>query len=790
MLRYITATLLALILGALVLAYCLLRASLPPLDGVLHQAALAAPVRIDRDNRGVPTIVASNRADLAFATGFVHGQDRFFQMDLSRRLAAGELSELFGALALEQDRSARRFRFRHVAQQVLARAPADERSILEAYTRGVNAGLASLSGRPWEYWLLGSPPSAWRPEDTILVVHAMWWDLQAGGIPRAIQRQDINDQLGGAVCEGGWKCAMRFFYPARSVWDAPDVAPSASSPAGDADDVPPPEVLDVRTRAAVSSADCPRPRELPAIGSNNWAIAGRLTASGSALIASDMHLTQRVPATWYHVRLRTTGGDGAALDLNGVTLPGAPALVAGSNGHIAWGFTNSYGSWLDVARVSCDSPGELPMESVREIIRVHHAGDVTLEVNTSPQGVLLRAEPGRHTCWFGSWLAQNPDATNFALLNLEQASSVTDALAAAPAIGIPHQNLVVGDRDGHIAWTIFGRIPASNAAGRSLNPTGWTGAQTHPRLLDPPSGRIWTANARVTSDPQQEALIGGSVATLGADYDLGARSQQIRDDLLALEAPVTPAEMLRIQLDDRALFLARWHDLLLRLIDEGAMQGAPNRAAFKAVLNGWNGHASIDSSAYRLVRAFRDRTEASVWGMLMDALSIPDNERSPIPDQFEHALWQLVTQQPLHLLDRRYADWREFLLAQLDATIADLERSCRTLAECTWGARNTVTIRHPLSAALPLIGHLLDMPRLELPGDNNMPRVQDQTEGASERFAVSPGHESDGYFHMPGGQSGHPLSPYYRAGFLEWAHGEPLPFLPGATQHTMTLVSN
>jgi penicillin amidase len=790
MLRYITATLLALILGALMLAYCLLRASLPPLDGVLHQAALAAPVRIDRDSRGVPTIVASNRADLAFATGFVHGQDRFFQMDLSRRLAAGELSELFGALALEQDRSARRFRFRHVAQQVLARAPADQRSILEAYTRGVNAGLASLSGRPWEYWLLGSPPSAWRPEDTILVVHAMWWDLQAGGFPRAIQRQEINDQLGGAVCEGGWKCAMRFFYPARSVWDAPDVAPSASSPASDADDVPPPEVLDVRTRAAVSSEDRPQPRELPAIGSNNWAIAGRLTASGSALIASDMHLTQRVPATWYHVRLRTTGGDGAALDLNGVTLPGAPALVAGSNGHIAWGFTNSYGSWLDVARVSCESAGELPMESVREIIHVHHAPDVALEVSTSPQGVLLRAEPGRHTCWFGSWLAQNPDATNFALLNLEQASSVTDALAAAPAIGIPHQNLVVGDRDGHIAWTIFGRIPASNAAGRSLNPTGWTSAQTHPRLLDPPSGRIWTANARVTSDPQQEALIGGSLATLGADYDLGARSQQIRDDLLVLEAPVTPAAMLRIQLDDRALFLARWRDLLLRLIDEGAMQGAPSRAAFKAVLNGWNGHASIDSSAYRLVRTFRDRTEASVWGMLMDALSIPDNERTPIPDQFEHALWQLVTQRPLHLLDRRYTDWREFLLAQLDATIADLERSCRTLAECTWGARNTVAVRHPLSAALPIVGRLLDMPKLELPGDNNMPRVQDETEGASERFAVSPGHESDGYFHMPGGQSGHPLSPYYRAGFLEWAHGEPLPFLPGTTQHTMTLVSN
>jgi len=794
MLRYIAAVLLTLILGGIGLAYCVLRASLPPLDGALRQVTLAAPVTIERDSRGVPTITASNRADLAFATGFVHGQDRFFQMDLSRRLAAGELSELFGAVALEQDRSARRFRFRHVAQQVLARVPADQRSIIEAYARGVNAGLASLRSRPWEYWLLGSPPVMWRPEDTILVVHAMWWDLQAGGIRRAIQRRDINDHLGGRECEGRWKCAMRFFYPARSIWDAPDVTASQSTAgaAADADDVPAPEVLDVRTMTAAGSMSPLQPRSQPAIGSNNWAIAGRLTASGSALIASDMHLSQRVPATWYHVRLRTdgNGGSSAALDLNGVSLPGAPALVAGSNGHIAWGFTNSYGSWLDVQRVGCESVGSDSLQTVREIIHVHHAADVALDVSTGPQGVLLRAEPERQTCWFGSWLAQNPDATNYALMNLERANSVADALAAAPEVGIPHQNLVVGDRDGHIAWTIFGRIPDSTAADRSLHPTGWTDAQTHPRLLDPPSGRIWTANARVTSDPQQEARIGGSLATLGADYDLGARAQQIRDDLLALDTPLTPADMLRIQLDDRALFLTRWRDLLQRLLDADALTGQSQRAAFKEVLADWNGHASIDSSAYRLVRAFRDRTEASVWNMLLGALRIPENERSPIPDQFEHALWLLVTQQPLHLLERRYSDWRAFLLAQLDATIADLERSCHSLSDCSWGSRNTIAIRHPLSAALPVIGPLLDMPTVQLPGDNDMPRVQDRTEGASERFAVSPGHESEGYFHMPGGQSGHPLSPYYRTGFPEWARGEALPFLPGPTQHSLTLTPN
>ena len=251
---------------------------------------------------------------------------------------------------------------------------------------------------------------------------------------------------------------------------------------------------------------------------------------------------------------------------------------------------------------------------------------------------------------------------------------------------------------------------------------------------------------------------------------------------------MTPAQMLRIQLDDRALFLARWREFLLQLLDADALVGAPQRAEFRASLENWNGSASTDSSAYRLVRAFRDRTEGAVWTMLLNAMRIPPEEQAPIPEQFEHALWLLIQRQPLHLLAARYRDWREFLLAQLDATIVELRQTCSSLLDCRWGVRNTVAIRHPLSAALPLLGPLLDMPTLELPGDNDMPRVQDREAGASERFAVSPGHEDQGYFHMPGGQSGHPLSPYYRAGFLEWAHGEPLPFLPGTAQHALMLV--
>jgi len=173
-LKYIGAAAALLLLAALTLGWLLLRASLPHLDGALRQPGLRGAVRITRDSRGVPTIEATDRMDLAYATGFVHAQDRYFQMDLSRRLAAGELAELFGSVALEQDRNARVFRFRSVAREVLAQAAPAERAVLEAYSRGVNAGLARLAGRPWEYWVLGAPPLPWRPEDTILVEHAMW----------------------------------------------------------------------------------------------------------------------------------------------------------------------------------------------------------------------------------------------------------------------------------------------------------------------------------------------------------------------------------------------------------------------------------------------------------------------------------------------------------------------------------------------------------------------------------------------------------------------------------------
>jgi penicillin amidase len=534
------------------------------------------------------------------------------------------------------------------------------------------------------------------------------------------------------------------------------------------------------------------------VGSNGWTVSGRLTSTGAALVSSDMHLGLRVPAIWYRARLKLSsqgGGGDTALDVTGVTLPGVPLIVAGSNGQIAWGFTNSYGNWTDVTAVPCTSADEtsvhtqgetIPLTTASEIIHVKGEADVRFAVRSSSYGLLYDALPAQGRCVFVRWLAAVDGATNFNLVSLERASSVAEALALAPTIGIPHQNLNVGDRRGHIGWTVLGRIPMETGAHRLTGEAPWTTEETHPHLLDPPSGREWTANARPIEDARAEAIIGAEKATLGSEYDLGARAHQIHDDLLAIKAPATPADMLRIQLDDRAVFLTRWRDLLVKLLDDQALQNHPQRAELKRILNDWRARASADSVGYRLVRAYHSQTERATWNVFLQALQI-DAADAPPPAQFEGALWELVTQQPMHLLAANFDTWRDFLLAQADATLADLKDACPQLDRCTWGQRRPVSIRHPLSRALPFAAGLLDMPTVELPGDHDMPRVQDGAFGASERFSVSPGHETLGYLQIAGGQSGHPLSPYYRAGFREWAEGKPLPFLPGAPEHELTL---
>ena len=280
-------------------------------------------------------------------------------------------------------------------------------------------------------------------------------------------------------------------------------------------------------------------------------------------------------------------------------------------------------------------------------------------------------------------------------------------------------------------------------------------------------------------------------------YDLGARARQIRDGLAALEKP-GEKEMLGVQLDDRALFLSRWQKLLLEVLSPAAVAADPRRAEMRRLVEAWGGRASIDSVGYRLVRGFRSSLLEQVSAPFVKAFGLPgkDGASSDRANRFtvgfvgqaEGPLWALVTARPPHLLDPKRKSWDEQLLAAVDAPLELMTKDGAALAGRTWGERNAPRIQHPLSRAIPALSRWLDMPNLPIPGDSNMPRVQDGEHGASERLAVSPGHESDGYISLPGGQSGHPLSPNYGDGHRDWVAGRPGPFLPGPAVATLRLV--
>jgi penicillin amidase len=375
------------------------------------------------------------------------------------------------------------------------------------------------------------------------------------------------------------------------------------------------------------------------------------------------------------------------------------------------------------------------------------------------------------------------------LLALERADTLEAALDLANRAGAPTQNFLIAGADGRIAWTLSGpiprrfghdgRLPSSWADGRR-GWSGWLEAAEYPRIVDPPSGRLWTANGRVVD--------GAWLAQLGdGGYALGARARQIRDGLQERDR-FDELDFLKLQLDDRALFLERWRELLLATLTPEAVRADSRRDEIKRWVADWGGRAAVESVGYRLVRAFREEVRDRAFGPLIAACQQADPRFDyTLFRQHEGPLWQLVSRRPPHLLDPRYPDWPALLLDAADTVREKLTADGRPLAAHTWGDHNRIGIRHPFSRTLPWLSDWLDMPTLSLPGDLYMPRIQTSSSGASERLVVAPGREAAGILHVPGGQSGHPLSPFYRAGFEAWAQGEPAPLKPGPVRYRLKL---
>jgi penicillin amidase len=773
--------------------------SLPQLEGTATLEGLSSDVTVDRDNLGVPTIKGTTRLDVARALGFIHAQDRFFQMDLARRRAAGELSELVGKAALATDQGARLHRFRHRAAAVLA-GSSDERALMDAYTDGVNAGLRALSAKPPEYLLLGKTPAPWTTEDSILVIASMFFTLQdsaatvegRSALMHEVFPAPLAEFLNSTASE--WDTPMQGAVipppvpPSASVFDLRKVSPIGAAVGGSAGSDP----ASVERFADAFGLSAPE----FARGSNNWVVAGSRTADGRALLSDDMHLALGVPNIWYRASMIWSDSRGSH-QVTGVTLPGTPAMVVGSNGHVAWGFTNTTADWSD--RVLIDLvPGESThyltpegpraFEVTRERISVDDEPDVWLEVKETIWGPVPEPDPmGR--LYAISWVPHRPEGINLKFVGLESAETLKEAMDIANGSGTPAQNIVLADDHGQIAWTVAGNIPRRVGFSGELPVSwadgtrgwkGWHDKADYPRIVNPPDGVIVTANNRIVSGHYLDLLGDGG-------YDTGARARQILNGVQR-KMPVSAKDMLDVQLDDRAVLMERWRKLALEAI--GDEEGA-GRAEFRRLIRDkWTGRASVDSVGYRLVKQFRTRAAELAFAPFVQRLRLRDKTFPLTPGRsVEGPLWAMVTARPPHLLNPAYANWTALLLDAIDQTIASLKEDKKALADRTWGEANTVMIRHPLSRAVPLLSGWLDMPATPLPGDSHMPRVQSTTNGASERLTVSPGREADGYFHMATGQSGHPQSPHYRDGHDAWVNGWPTPFLPGPTVTTLRLVS-
>jgi penicillin amidase len=793
--KRITLTLLVLLaLGAATL-WWLLRGSLPTLDGELALGGLSAPASIERDALGVVTITAANEADAARALGYVHAQERFFEMDLLRRSAAGELSALFGEIAIERDRGQRQHRMRARAREALAAGDPALRPVIDAYVAGANAGLADLSTRPWPYLLLRQTPEPWRAEDALLAGYAMYFNLQDAENSNELTLWRIRPHLPPSL----YALLTRDGTP----WDAPlqgEPRAEATLPTADAVDLRKLPMPKDGADAALSDKGAP--------GSNNFAVGGALTAHGAAIVADDMHLGLRAPNIWFRARLRYAdpAAPGGRVDATGFTLPGLPVIVVGSNGHVAWAFTNSYADTADwrIERACGDrpAPGCPRLRVHKETIAVAGGAPVFLRVEETAWGPVLHRENGKLLSL--RWNAHLPGALNFGLKEMVRARDVGDALRIADRTAIPTQNLVLGDAGGRIAWRLLGPIaqrgpgcapalPQDAADPASAQCPPWPIATDTAPLIDAPADhRLWTANNRL--------LDGAELARIGdASYAFGPRALQIRDGLRAKQL-LNERDLLAIQLDDRALFLADWHAMLL----EQAKRGGPALQALAAASQRWEGRASPESVSYRIVRAWRQQVHSRIANGLTAPAQAALGEAFEMPNlqQFEAVVQPLLRERPPHLLPRRYvacgtADAKAHCrgLRGWDALLEDAAHQVQSelsvhgaLAERTWGERNTADICHPLARALPVIGKAtLCMPRDPLPGDGSLPRVQSPDFGASQRMVVAPGREAEGIAHMPGGQSGHPLSPFWGAGHADWVQGRPSPFLPGARAYTLKL---
>jgi len=611
--------------------YHYLRRSLPQIDGSVTVAGLSAPIEIVRDADAIPHIVAANKLDGLFGLGYAHAQDRLWQMEFQRRIGHGRLSEVLGAATLPQDRFLRTVGFGRAARAAWASTPEWARRQVNAYVAGVNAFIATHhgAGLPPEFTLLRFEPEPWTPEDVVVWVKMMAWDL-SGNYSFELLRRDLikavgedrmaqlmppypvqglsiltgsggSDGSGGPGGSGSGKAAQRSSLPhppyPPSSWSA---ALSSSLATGD------PLVRDFLTGAHSEG-----------LGSNNWVVDGTMTASGKPLLANDPHLGTRLPSTWYLAHI--SAGD---FEVIGGTFPGTPAIALGRNRFIAWGATNVAADVEDLFRERLDADGthaefrgvQEPIAVIPETIVIKGAPSVTLTVRVTRHGPLVsdainaaNAEskatpkpPPIEPLAFRWTALDADDSTLAAFLKVNEARNWTEFTDALRGYVVPSQNFVYADVNGHIGYYAPGRIPLRASGDGSRPADGWTGDaewkgwvpfEDLPHLFDPPDHFIVTANNR--PEPPSYKY------DLGLEWTEPYRAQRIVDRL-SEKRQFVPDDFARIQADTLSLHAKT---LLPILLARSGRVTSYDAAALE-LLKRWNFDATRDSAATAVFQAW------------------------------------------------------------------------------------------------------------------------------------------------------------------------------------------
>lgn len=824
-LSVVLVVLLLIIALATVFLVITVRRPFPQTEGDLTLDGLQEEVNVYRDAHGVPHIYAQNRRDLYMAQGFVHAQDRFWQMEFWRRVGQGRLAEMLGPDLLETDTFIRTIGWNRMAQTHLdyyEREAPEVMAYLEAYSAGVNAYLAQngenvslnqtilgLVRDPWEI-------EPWEPLDTISWGVVMAWDL-GGNWENELARARLNQALGEAsasILLPGYPYEARPVIAPLDELDSElpaDGAP-ADGPAdedaeeGSSDDESStlsPALVDW-TRVNTSLAGRPPMvglvRDSTATGSNSWAVSGEHTASGQPLLANDPHLGIQMPSIWYEVGLHAPG-----YDVAGFSFAGAPGVIIGHNAHIAWGFTNVGPDVQDlyIEKINPANASQYEfegawqeMEHIEERIVVNGAEDVILDVRQTAHGPIINdVIDSQSDALALRWTVQDANPIFQSIILLNEAEDYDDFREAARYFHAPAQNMLYADVDGNIAYQLPGRIPI-RADGDGLTPVpGWTGEyewqgnipfEELPAMLNPEEGYIVTANNAVTGDDYPYL-----VSHYWAAGDRAQRIVEMLEEAIDSGA-IGPDEFARMQMDARSLLAESYVPLLQGLSSENArVQAALER------LRGWDMQARAESVPAALFEIFTMHlSHAALADELGDAAEDYLSNSGGSQRVFLHRLAQQPDARWWDNVDTPEEEGREEIILQaLTDTVTWLEENVGDdVEDWTWGALHTATfVSDPLGqSGIGPLERLVNRGPYPVGGTTsavnatswNWDDVAAVGGHPSMRMIVDLGQLDDSRTVHPTGQSGHPFHPHYDDFIEMWLQGRyhPLWFSDEAVQ--------